>query len=170
MRIFLAVLSTLIATLIVPAVSAQQNGVASVIVTADPEAYARQLADQMSAQGTEALRPVLLELYANQIRVPVASAQLPPQYQAQFTTMQTLIAGRRASITQKLNDVTLAGTLRSIFYYHYYGDNIWIFTRFDFVRVASGRWGVSLVLWGGDQSVVGISPTITFQPSESRAN
>ncbi len=170
MRVFLAVIATLIAASIAPAAAAQQNGATSVIIVADPDAYARQIADQMSTQGTDALRPVMLELYANQIHVPVASAQMPPQYQAQFTTMQTLVAGRHASITQKLSDVSLAGTLRSIFYYHYYGDNIWVFTRFDFVRIANGRWGVSLVLWGGDESVVGISPTVTFQPSGSGAN
>jgi hypothetical protein len=136
-----------------------QSAVQAIITTPDPAIYSQQLADRMATEGVSALRPVLTQLYANQVRVPVASVQLPPQYEAQFTTMQGLIAGRHASLERKLDDVVTANTLRSIYYYHYYGDNIWIFTRFDFVRVADDRWAVSLVLWGGDQSVVGISPS-----------
>jgi hypothetical protein len=170
MRKFFSAIAVLVAALAAPAVAQQANGATAVVTMADPAAYAQQIANRMNTDGVSALRPALTELYANSIHVPVANAQLPPQWEAQFTTLQTLIAGRHAAITQKLSDVVLADTLRSIYYYHYYGDNVWVFTRFDFVRVGNGRWAVSLVLWGGDESVVGISPSITFQPVQPGSN
>lgn len=165
MRALFAAISALILMFASPDAVAQQNGATAIISMSDPDAYARQLADRMTSEGVEALRAPLTELYAYQVHVPVASAQLPPQWQAQFTTMQTVIAGRRASVSREISDVTLADTLRSIHYYHYFGDNVWIFTRLDFVRVANGRWALSYLLWGGDASVVGISPSVTFSPS-----
>ena len=164
------ILGILLATFALPSVAMAQNAVAKTITTPDPGAYSQQLADRIATDGVAALRPVLTQLYAIQVHVPAASAQLPPQYEAQFTTMQSVIAGRHATINRKLDDVTLADTLRSIFYYDYFGDNVWIFTRFDFVRVGDNRWAVSLVLWGGDESVVGIAPAPGFHSLQGAGN
>ncbi|PZO52373.1 MAG: hypothetical protein DCF16_09610 [Alphaproteobacteria bacterium] len=137
------------------------------ITTDDPAAYSQQLADRVTTDGVAALRPVLTQIYSIQVRVPNGSVQLPPQVEAQFSTMQGLIAGRRAVVVQKLDDVTLANTLRSIYYYYYFGDNLWVFTRFDFARVADGQWALSYLVWSGDQNAIGISPRPDYHATET---
>lgn len=134
------------------------------IAMADPAAYSREIAERMSAQGVEPLRPLLTQMYATQIGVSNANVQLPPQLDAQFATIQTLIAGRRATVTRRIGDVVAGDALRSIFYYHYFGDNVWVFTRFNFVRVGEDQWALSMVIWGGTENIVGLAPQPMFEP------
>lgn len=140
----------------------------NVITTEDPAAFARELADRVSAEGVDALRPILTEIYAIQMRT--AGAQLPAQQAAIFDAAQAMIAGREASIISELDDIVLGGAFRTIFYYHYFGDNVWIFSRFDFVRMDDRRWALSLLLWGGDASLVGLSPAPTFRSEAAERN
>lgn len=163
-KLFVLVWALLVSPFALSSPSAAQT-VQNTITTDDPAAYSQQLADRITTDGVAALRPVLAQIYSIQVRVPNGAVQLPPQAEAQFATMQGLIAGRHAVVAQKLDDVTLANTLRSIYYYHYYGENLWVFTRFDFARVGNNQWALSYLLWSADQNSLGISPRLSYRPT-----
>lgn len=165
-KLLILVWALLVAPLALSSPSAAQIA-QNTITTDDPATYSQQLADRVTTDGVAALRPALAQIYSIQVQVPNGSVQLPPQVEAQFTTMQGLIAGRHAVVAQKLDDITLANTLRSIYYYHYFGGNLWVFTRFDFARIADGQWALSYMLWSGDQNSIGISPTLSYRPTQA---
>ncbi|HRE44234.1 MAG TPA: hypothetical protein PKY87_09710 [Terricaulis sp.] len=130
---------------------------ADTLITVDnPATYSQRLADEIARDGVIATAPILTRIYA--LQAGVADIQLNPQQLAQFTTIQQMIAGRRATVVQQLADIALADTLRSIYYYHYFGRNVWIYTRLDFVRVGETQWALSALLWNSDANALGIEP------------
>ena len=70
-------------------------------------------------------------------------------------TYERSLTSPRAALSRVTEDVTLSDTLRSIYLYHYYGENIWVHTRIDFVRISDdGEWAVAALSFGGDWSIV----------------
>lgn len=155
MRAIIALLAAIGAALLAPAAFAQ-NPEASLIPVDNPATYSQRLADEIARDGVNATMPILSRIYA--VYAGVEEIQLNPQQLAQFATAQQMIAGRRAQVVQQLADIALADTIRSIYYYHYFGGNVWIYTRLDFARVGETQWALLALMWNADASALGIEP------------
>lgn len=123
------------------------------IVVRDPASFVATLAFQMDSQGAEPLRATFLQLFGG---------SLGPQFEAQLVVYERAIGTRRAIVSRRIEDVTLSDAVRSIYHYHYYGQNLWIFTRVDFVRIDNERWAVSSLAFNSDWATIYSPSTPSF--------
>jgi hypothetical protein len=124
------------------------------IVTDNPRTFANDLAGRMQ-QGVGALR----ETYA----VLFAGAALAPQLDAALIVYERGAAGKSATVHAIADDVALSNVFRSIYLYHYYGENMWMFTRVDFARIADNQWAVTSLSFSSEWSQVVSTTTPGFR-------
>ena len=129
------------------------------IVTADPARYVGELADNMAVGGVAPLRAMYVEMYRG--------AALPTNIEAALLTYERAITERRAVLGRVIEDVALSDTYRAIYTYHYYGENLWLFTRVDFVRIGE-EWALSAAAFGSDWSAVAMTTTPSFRAAAPR--
>jgi len=128
------------------------------IVTRDPRAYMETLADAMGVSGMAPLRSLYVEINRG--------APLNTNVEAALLSYERGLPSQQAAIARVAEDVMLADTLRSIYLYHYFGENYWVFTRVDFVRIADADWAVAYVAFSSEWNSITISTTPGFRPSQ----
>ncbi|MBX9746365.1 MAG: hypothetical protein K2X34_05660 [Hyphomonadaceae bacterium] len=152
MRILLAFAAILLAHFAAPEASAQP------IVTRDPRAYMETLADAMGVSGMAPLRSLYVELSNN--------APLSTTVEASLLAYERGIPTTRAFVAKIEEDLTLSDTYRQIYLYHYWGQNYWLHTRVDFVRISNdGEWAISYVGFASEWSTLASGVTPGFRPS-----
>jgi hypothetical protein len=76
------------------------------------------------------------------------------------------LPSQQAVVSRVTDDVSLSDTFRSIYLYHYYGDNFWVHTRLDFVRVSQdGEWALAFAGFSSEWSGVALATTPGFRSS-----
>ncbi|MEZ5956746.1 MAG: hypothetical protein R3C27_05975 [Hyphomonadaceae bacterium] len=145
MRAIWALTAVVLAYVVAPCVSAQP------IALRDPRAYAETLADTMGVSGMAPLRSLYVEVSPNGAVSAAVEAALLAYERGLPTT--------RAVIAKVEEDVTLSDTYRQIYLYHYWGQNYWLHTRVDFVRISDTEWAVSYVGFASDWAV--LAPPVT---------
>jgi len=114
------------------------------VVTEDPDAFARDLAERMTREGVEPLRALLRE---------VGGTPIDPQNEGLLNTYRDAIEGRTAIVSQEVADVMLSGVVRRIYYYHAY-EEIAVFVRLEFVKGGENSWYLNLILYGGTWDMI----------------
>lgn len=148
MQKLIALVAFAVAGLWGPVASAQP------IVTPDPARYASELSNNMAVGGVAPLR----ELFGEMQR----GAALPPDVEAALLPYERAVTQRRAVIGHVIDDVMLSDVYRALYLYHYYGENFWLFTRLDFVRIGD-EWALSGAAFGSDWSKVALISTPGFR-------
>lgn len=137
MRALLAVVVILMALVSATPASAQA------ITTRDPRAYMETLANTMGVSGMAPLRSIYGEINNG--------AALSTTVEAALLAYERGIPTTRAVIAKVEEDVMLSDTYRQIYLYHYWGQNYWLHTRIDFVRIsADGEWAMSYVAFSSE--------------------
>lgn len=152
MKRLIALAAFAVAALSAPIASAQP------VVTPDPARFVGELSNNMAVGGVAPLRALYVEMYR--------SAALPTNIEAALLTYERAIAQPRAVIGRVIDDVTLSDSYRAIYTYHYYGENYWLFTRIDFVRIGD-EWALSAAAFGSEWSTVALSTTPGFRSGAS---
>lgn len=127
------------------------------ITTENPGQFTRDVSALMSRTGVGALRDIYVRLFA--------SSALPANVEGALVTYERAIGGQSAVLGRVVEDTTLANTFRSVYTYHYYGSNAWLFTRFDFVKISDSEWALSAVAFSSEWSSVAVQTTPSFTPS-----
>ncbi|HWA01767.1 MAG TPA: hypothetical protein VG841_15775 [Caulobacterales bacterium] len=104
------------------------------IPTPDPAAFTFRISQQVAHERMEPIRRTMEEI----VKRPI-----PPETSVPLAQMAQILGTRDADQITKLDDVSLANTLRSIYYFHNFGDTR-LFTRYDFTRESSG-WTLTAV-------------------------
>jgi hypothetical protein len=130
------------------------------IVTTDPAQYAQTFADSMAIAGVRPIR----EAFETLLGGPVAQ-----ESEAGLVTYERAITQLPARVSRVVEDVTLSGTVRTIYLYHYYGDNSWIFTRLEFIFIGEGRWTLNRLAFADRWANVVVATTPGFQSSRAPA-
>ena len=124
------------------------------ITTENPAQYMRDVTALMSRTGISALRDVYVTMFQ--------SSALPANVEGALVTYERVVGGNQAVLARVVEDTQLGDTFRSIYTYHYFGNNGWLFTRFDFVRISETEWAVSAVVFSSEWSNVAILTTPGF--------
>lgn len=151
MRVALMALALWVAGLAIPPVANAQP-----VVTDDPATYAATIARQMQTEDVAPLRYIFAELSGGQVSTNV---------DANLMAFERAIAHREARLAQQIEDITLSDTVRQIYYYHYYGDNTWLFTRFEFARVGEQSWALTGLTFSASWTGIVLGVTPGFQPT-----
>jgi hypothetical protein len=134
------------------------------ITIADPASYVATVARQMQTEGMQPLRATFAQIASD------SSGRLSPEIDANIVVYERAIEHRPARLYRLLDDVTLADTVRHIYYYHYFGANAWLFTRFEFVRISDQRWALSGISFTSDWRTIALVTTPGFRPSAVAAH
>src|SRR5262245_28848960 len=126
------------------------------IVVRDPGQYAQTFADSMALAGVRPLRDAFTTL--------IAPAALPPEGESSLRIYETSITQLPARVSRVIEDVVLGDALRTIYLYHYYNDNAWIFTRLDFVRIGEDQWALTRLAFSDRWANVVLTTTPGFRP------
>lgn len=129
------------------------------ITVADPGSYVATVARQMQTEGMQPLRATFAQIASD------SSGRLSPEIEANIVVYERAIEHRPARLYRLLDDVTLADTVRHIYYYHYFGGNAWLFTRFEFVRISDQRWALSGLSFTSDWRTIALVTTPGFRAS-----
>lgn len=132
---------------------------AAPVTTDNPAAHAQGLADGMALTGIRALREAYRELLGGE------TGTVPANVETSLLVYERAIGSRTAIVSRIVEDVTLSGTLRMIYIYHYYGENVWVYTRIDFHSMGEGRWVVAALSFADQWTNVAILTTPGFRPS-----
>lgn len=151
MRTILALAVILLAYVAAPLASAQS------VVVRDPRAYADTLADAMGVSGMAPLRALYQEVSP--------SGTVSATVEAALLAYERGLPSTRAPIAKVQEDVTLSDTYRQIYLYHYWGQNYWLHTRLDFVRISDTEWSVSYVAFGSEWGGLASPVTPGFRSS-----
>jgi hypothetical protein len=149
MRAILAVIALAFVVLAPSGVSAQP------IVTSDPGRYAAELSNNMAVGGVGPLRGLYVSMFPG--------ASLPTNIEATLLTYERAITSPRAMEAGIVEDVSLSNRYRSVYLCHYYGTNLWVFTRVDFVRISPTEWALTAAAFGSEWSSVAQVMTPSFQ-------
>jgi hypothetical protein len=150
MRTLLLALATLV-VLGTPSAALAQS---PPVTTADPAQYMRDVSALMSRTGISTLRDIYVTMFQ--------TSALPASVEGALVTYERLVAGRQAVLGRIVEDTQLSDTFRSIYTYHYFGDNAWLFTRFDFVRISDTEWALSAAVFSSEWSNVAALATPGF--------
>ena len=126
------------------------------IVMRDPGQYAQTFADSMALAGVRPLRDAFTTL--------VAPNAPPPELESALRVYETAITQLPARVSRVVEDLVLGDALRTIYLYHYYNDNSWIFTRLDFVRIGEDRWALHRISFSDRWANVVLTTTPGFRP------
>jgi hypothetical protein len=129
------------------------------VVTDNPAAYAAAMADAMVLTGMRPLREAFRELLA-----PNGEA-LPANIETTLLTYERAVGQSTAHVSRVIEDVVLADTVRSIYLYHYFGGNNWVFTRLDFSAIGEGRWALTGLTFADRWSNIVLATTPGFRPA-----
>jgi hypothetical protein len=152
MRVALTIIALALLHLAVPAASAQP------VVTNNPRAYMETLSNAMGVSGMTPLRSVYEEVGNG--------APLNPTVEAALLVYERGLPSTQAVVSRVSEDIMLSDTLRSIYLYHYYGENYWVHTRVDFVRISGdGMWAVAYVGFASEWNSIVINATPGFRPA-----
>lgn len=154
MRIF-AILAFVAAAFVLTPVAAAQTVATNVVRTADPRLFVSDISDRMSRTGMAPLRRAYEQLFN--------SNALPTDIESALLAFEREIGEHPAEVHRVVEDVVLADTLRSIYTYHYYGRQAWLFVRYDFVRVGNSDWAVSAISMSSQWGYVSRTTTPGFQ-------
>jgi len=149
MRSFLFALAAL-GLLLAPSTATAQS---PPVTMANPSQYAADVANLMSRRGVAPLREIYNLMFG---------ATLPANIEAALIAYERAIDGNTAVIGRVVETTTLADSFRSIYMYHYFGNNAWIFTRLDFVRISETEWALSTTAFSSEWSGVVSTTTPGF--------
>jgi len=143
-----------------PATSLPDTGQQSALVlpASDPRAFADDIAARVANEGMAPISDVLRRMS------PESLAQSQPV----ITTFEGAIGGDPALNWQRVEDVTLSGMLRRIYYIHVFEGTV-LFTRFDFVNAGARGWYMSSIFFGSTWDNVSSGLTPSFIPTRSEA-
>jgi hypothetical protein len=68
-------------------------------------------------------------------------------------------------VSRVIDDVVLSDMVRSIYLYHYFGENNWVYTRLDFGGIGDGRWALTGVCFADRWSNIVVATTPGFRPA-----
>lgn len=127
------------------------------VVTSNPLQYVQDVSALMSRAGVGPIRDIYAQIYPS---------ALPPNIEGTLITYERAIAGKQSRLSRVIDVASLADTFSSIYTYQYYGENLWLFTRFDFVRISETEWALSAVSFSSEWSFVALqtSPGFTSSP------
>jgi hypothetical protein len=151
MRVLLAILASVFVLAVARPAAAQP------IVTDDPREYMETLRDAMGVSGMGPLRSLYQQL--------AGSAGINPQIEAALMVYERNMSSPRAAVARVTEDITLGDTLRTVYLYHYWGDNLWVHTRLDFVRISPTEWAVAYIGFGSEWHTIAQPMSPGFRPS-----
>ena len=152
MRIFIAALAALICA----ATSARAQDAA--FTTTDPAVYAQAFSDAMTLSGVRPIRETFTRMLAG-------GGTLTADLEAALQPYEAANLQTPARIARVIDDVMLSDVLRTVYLYHYFGGNGWIFTRLEFVRISETEWSLSRLAFSDRWAAVALSTTPGFRPS-----
>jgi hypothetical protein len=123
--------------------TAAQYGGQGIPVT-DPAAFSQSIALEISRDQMRPLRRTLQQL--------LGAEQLNSDVEVSIVTFERWLGDARSEEVTKLEDISLAGTLRRIYYLNTFTGKL-VFTRYDFVRMPGG-WILSGVTFGSSWNSV----------------
>ncbi|MBC7769615.1 MAG: hypothetical protein H7124_12610 [Phycisphaerales bacterium] len=114
----------------------------------DPAAFTQSVALSMSRDRMEPIRRTMQEM--------LGVGQLSADLEVNITHMERYLGDQAGTEVVKLEDVSLAGALRRIYYMNSY-PNSFLFTRWDFTRGADG-WVLTGITFGSSWNSVNANP------------
>lgn len=132
------------------------------VVTDNPARYAQGFADAMALSGIRSLRETYVILYG-----PFGGA-LPTNIESTLLVYERAIGSATAQISRVIEDVTLGEATRTIYIYHYFGDNLWLFTRLDFYFLGDARWALGSLAFADQWASIVSATTPGFRAAPTR--
>jgi|CXWL01.1.fsa_nt_gi hypothetical protein len=118
------------------------------IPVTDPATFSQSVALETSRDGMTALRRTLQRM--------LGTERLNSDIEVSIVTLERWLADAPSQEITKLEDVSLAGTLRRIYYLNTFEGRL-IFTRYDFTRTPSG-WMLTGLTFGSSWNTVNANP------------
>jgi len=128
-----------------PAKADAQAGV--FVPVEEPGAYADALSHSITRDGMAPLRTVFGQINNGNM--------FTPQLEAAIVTFERSMEGHVVDRVAKLDDVTLGGAYRSIYYMHVYETFI-LFTRCDFIHAGDRGWQLATLSFASSWSQVAL--------------
>lgn len=146
-RVWFSALAVSWALLCAP-VHAQTQYAGQGIPVTDPDRFAATLAQQVMRDRMTPLRRTLLQM--------LGTAELSADLEVAFSQMERFLGTTAGAQPIELEDISLAGTLRRIYYLNPFG-NSFLFTRYDFIRGPDG-WVLTGITFGTSWNQVNATP------------
>lgn len=128
--------------------NAQTQYVAQGLPVTDPADFSQSLALRVSRDQMEPLRQTMRQM--------LGAAELSTDLEVNITQMERSIGDAPGTEVVKLEDISLAGALRRIYYLNSFPGKF-LFTRYDFIRGPDG-WVLSGVTFGSTWNSVNANP------------
>lgn len=132
------------------------------VVTENPAGYAQGFADTMTLSGIRSLRETYVILYG-----PFGGT-LPTNIESTLLVYERAIGSATAQISRVIEDITLGEATRTIYIYHYFGNNLWLFTRLDFYFMGDGRWALGSLAFADQWASIVSATTPSFRATPTR--
>lgn len=132
------------------------------VVTENPASYTQGFADAMALQGIRSLRETYVTLYT-----PFGGV-VPTNIESTLMVYERAIGSGTAQISRIVEDVTLGEALRIIYAYHYFGNNLWLFTRLEFYFLGDGRWALGSLAFADQWDAIASPTTPSFRAAPAR--
>lgn len=114
----------------------------------DPAAFTQSIAISMSRDRMEPIRRTMQQM--------LGVTQLSADLEVNITHMERFLGSQAGSEVVKLEDVSLAGALRRIYYMNSF-PGTFLFTRWDYTRGADG-WVLTGITFGNSWNSVNANP------------